>query len=54
MQTHSSKDNNVKPDSICFNQGSCLLPIWGLVVFCKPASSVHFFKYTHVQPKLIL
>lgn len=49
MQPHSSKDNNVKPDSIRFNQGSCVLPIWGLVVFCKPTRSVHFIKCTDVD-----
>lgn len=42
LQPHSSKDNNIKPDPISFNQGSSLFPIGGLVVFCKPGSSVYF------------
>lgn len=49
LQPHSSKDNNIKPESKSFNQGSPLFPIGGLVVFGKSGSSVSFIKYTHAH-----
>lgn len=33
-------NNDVKPDPECFDQGSSLFSIWGLVVFGEPASNV--------------
>lgn len=43
FRPHSSKDNDVEPDPVCFDQASCLPSISVLVVFCKPKTSVLLF-----------